>query len=108
MQIVKSLESFLQLQSAKKSWLESIVKFAELCRKEQWFEEAEELLKMKVMIRRAFLDKDEIDTEENSDRETLMELRRAQGIDNDHIVFTPSKIIERYQGRNDECIAPNK
>lgn len=108
LQIAKTLESFLQLQSAKQSWLESIGDLVEICMKEQWFEEAEELLKMKVMIRHAFLDKDEVDTQDSSDRETFMELRKAQGIDSDHIVFSPTNIIERYQGRDDECIAPNE
>ena len=109
LQIAKTLESFLQVQAAKKPMLESTQRLVEICVKEQWFEEAEELLKMKVMIRHVFLlDKDELDAQDSSDRETIMELRRAQGIVNDHIVFSPSKIIERYQGRDDECIVPNR
>lgn len=108
LQIAKSFESFLKSQVAKKPMLRSTEDLVELCRKEQWLEEAEELLKMKVMIRHAFhFDKDEVDTQDCSDREMILELRRAQGIDDDRIIFSPSKIMERIRGHDDEYILPD-
>ena len=104
LQTAKFFESFLRVQLARKSSLEDLANLIDLFLVANMLEESEELLKLKIITRQKFGLEQRDQTEEQSDADKLRYVRQIQGLDSDYVIFSPQKLIERYQGRDDECI----
>ena len=104
LQTAEFFESFLRMQMAQGPLLEDIARLIDMFLEAHMLVEAEELLKLQLMQRRALRSVLPNDgDQEQSDEAKLRDVRRMQGLDCDHVVFSPQRLREQHQNRDDGC-----